>query len=450
VQQESATFAEAGYDGLVGYGRFSNGSVAVDGAEGAGSALLGLNQGVHYAFGTPLAETPSTPVIVQYSLLGATRATSGSGALGLGTLSGSIAADFVGQRVGVDLSVAFSDPATTRYRMQTTGGVTSLLASEVTTSSYPAGFAGSVPVLRSLSGNPETACASGCDSYIRGFFAGTNAERAGAAYRIFDHDSGNKVVGAATFTQSGSVPLLNGTDIPLNVAVAIDTAPPQNASDAFNHPATTGTLDASGALTSVNAGGLLTRGSAGVAGSSRDEVIGWSRWAQGTLAGAGPYSGSALTGPLSLHAVYGTPTSASDMAALQAAFQGMGATYTLIGGTHPTDAAGASAAGSLNSGSLTAWFGSQTVDVNLGLNTASRGFTVSATGLPISGSTFGGTTNGVSASGCSTCTANIQGFFAGSMASRAGVAYTIKDMGNPVVNGTAAFLRSGTVGQPSN
>lgn len=452
VEQGSATLAESGYDNIVGYGRFSNGSVTVDGAEGngPGTAVLGVNQGLHYAFGTPLNALPNTPVIAQYSLLGATKPTSDNGSLGLGTLSGSLAVDFQTRMVGVDLTVAFSDPSSTRYHMMTTGGTSSVLASGLEAFNNPAFFEGSVPVVRSLSGSPEIACASGCFSQVRGFFAGSSAERAGLSYRIFDLDTNNGVSGAATFSQQPNpAPLLTGTGIPLNFAGAIDHAPPVNNSDAFKQLGTTGTIDSTNGLAAVDVGGNTTIGTAVLGNSGRDDVIGWSRWSGGTLGGSGTYANSALTGNLSFHGVYGTATSPADMAALQTAFTGLGATYTLIGATAPTDATGGSSPGFVSSGSLTAWFGSQTVDVNLGVTAASRSFSVAATNLPISGSGFGGTTSNVSASGCSACTANIQGFFAGSMAARAGVAYSIKDFGTTLVNGAAAFARTGTVTQPS-
>lgn len=450
VEQGTATLAESGYDGIVGYGRFSNGSVTVDGAEGdgPGTAVLGANQGLHYAFGTPTV-LPSAPVIAQYSLLGATKATSDNGSLGLGTLSGSLAIDFQTRMMGVDLTVAFSDPSSTRYHMMTPGGTSSVLASGLEATNSPAIFAGSVPVVRSLSGGPEIACASGCFSQVRGFFSGSSAERAGLTYRIYDLDTNNAIAGAGVFGGTTTAPLLTGTGIPLNFAGAIDHAPPVNNSDAFKQLGTTGTIDSTNGLAAIDVGGNTTIGTAVLSNSGRDDVIGWSRWSSGTLGGSGTYANSALTGNLSFHGVYGTATSPADMAALQTAFTGLGATYTLIGATAPTDATGGTSPGFVSSGSLTAWFGSQTVDVSLGVTATSRSFSVSATNLPISGSGFGGTTSNVSASGCSACSANIQGFFAGSMASRAGVAYSIKDFGTTLVNGAAAFARTGTVTQPS-
>lgn len=452
TQQGTATIAESGFDSIVGYGRFSNGSVTVDGAEGsgAGTTTLSSSQGLHYVFGVPLAHLPGTPVIAQYSLLGATKATADDGSLGLGTLSGSLAVDFQSRKVGVDLSVAFTDPSATRYHMMTPGGTSSVLTSAVEAFNNPAAFGGSLPVVRSLSGGPEIACASGCYAYVQGFFSGASAERAGLGYRILDTDTGNGISGAGTFTQASTVPLLTGAGIALNFAGAIDNAPPVNNSDAFKHLGTTGTIDGTNALAAINAGGNTTIGTAVVTNTARDDVIGWTRWSSGTLGGSGTYSNSVLSGHLSFHGVYGTPTSALHMAALQTEFAGRGATYTLIGGTAPTDATGSVAPGFLNSGSLTAWFGSGTVDVNLGVTAASRTFSVAATNLPISGSGFGGTTSNVSASGCSACTANIQGFFAGSMASRAGVSYSIKDFGSTLVNGAAGFTRTGTVNQIPN
>lgn len=445
IDPGTPTYSETGYDGTIGYGRLTNGTVVVDGGEGAGTTTLSATQGLHYVFGSITPAAPASIAAATYSLLGATKATSDSGSLGLGTFTGSLAVDFNTRRVGTDFSVAF--PGTT-YRVATTGGVTNVLASEIRYSSSGAGLVfgdslGSSNVTRNTS-----ACTSGCSAHVMGFFAGTNAERAGMGYRIFDSDSGQNVSGAAAFSVSSSAPPLGGSNISLNYAGAHDIVPPSNSSDSFKHLSTTGSIDAAtGALTLINEGGPTTATVGMAAESGRDDIIGWTRWTSGTLGGAGSHAGSVLSGDLSFHSVYGTPTSAADMTALQTAFQtsGLGVTYSVIGSTSPTSASGSTVPGTLTSGSMTAWFGSQTVDVSLGVSMPSTFYNVNATALPISGSGFGGATSNVSASGCSGCTANIQGFFAGSMAARAGVAYTISNMGAPVVNGAAAFGRTGTV-----
>lgn len=440
VDPGTPTYAETGYDGTVGYGRLTNGTVVVDGGEGSGTTTLSATQGLHYVFGSITPAAPASLAMATYSLLGATNATSDSGTLGLGTFTGSLAVDFNTRRVGTDFSVAF--PSTT-YRVATTGGVTNVLASEMSLSDNSQGLVFGQSLGSSNVTKNAAACSSGCQAYLLGFFAGTNAERAGMGYRILDSDTGQNVSGAAAFTVSGSSPPLGGSNISLNYAGAHDIVPPSNSSDSFKHLNTTGSIDATtGALTMITEGGATTATVGMAAEAGRDDSIGWTRWTSGTLGGAGAHAGSVLSGNLSFHSVYGTPTSAADMTALQTS--GLGVTYSLIGKTSPTDALGSTAPGTLTSGSMIAWFGTQVVDVSLGVSMPSTSYSVNATGLPISGSGFGGTTNNVSGS-CSGCSANIQGFFAGSMAARAGVAYTISNMGSPVVNGAAAFGRTGTV-----
>ena len=136
------------------------------------------------------------------------------------------------------------------------------------------------------------------------------------------------------------------------------------------------------------------------------------------------------------------------------------ATYSLIGGTRPTGDGFEGGLGTLNGGSLTAYFNSGTVDVDLQISFPAAGggngndYAITATNgnVWIDGTTATfsgwGTATGTAptyyygncASGCS---ANISGFFAGANASRAGVAYYFDDSGTVGnVAGVAAFTKS--------
>lgn len=199
-------------------------------------------------------------------------------------------------------------------------------------------------------------------------------------------------------------------------------------------------------------GGAL--GAANVSFSATDGIIGWGRWNGGTTVDNS--SGGCCAHPLDLisgdpilgdtfHYVVGLPTPQADIDAMS----NITATYSLIGGTRPTGDGFEGGVGTLNGGSLTAYFGSRTVDANLQISLPSAGnYDISANSMNINAnSTFsgGGTiaqaTSGVGCSGG--CYGNISGFFAGANASRAGVAYYFDDYYYAgQVTGVAAFTKS--------
>jgi len=198
-------------------------------------------------------------------------------------------------------------------------------------------------------------------------------------------------------------------------------------------------------------GGAL--GTANVSFSATDGIIGWGRWNGGTTVDNSS-GGCCAAHPLDLangdtfHYVVGLPTPQADIDAMST----ITATYSLIGGTLPTADGSEGGLGTLNDGSLTAYFGSRTVNVNLqisfpavGINPVNN-FDISATGMSISsGSTFSSFGGGTATGGntCySGCGANISGFFAGANAVRAGVAYSFQEFFVGNVAGVAAFTKS--------
>ncbi|MGH8663244.1 MAG: FecR domain-containing protein [Burkholderiales bacterium] len=440
MDQKTASFApgEHAYDGTIGFGRLSNGTATVDGGEGAGFSALNLtaNQGLHYVFGT-LTSPALASGSASFTLQGATKATSASGTLGLGSFSGAMAVDFALGRVGLDFNVNFGS---NNYHVVTTGGLGNTASSEVLT--FGPSFSGS--------GLPTTnpaGCASSCTSSVQGFFAGAGAARAGLGYRIFD--DAETIAGAAAFTQSGFTPAPGGGTL-VGSSVAMDHAGAHDpgslgASDSFLKTGTTGAIDSFGKLLRFFAtSGLTTIGSAVTAPgeSANDGIIGWSRWSGGTLGGTSDHAGGAFSGSQSFHNVFGAPTPLSDMTALQSG--GVTASYSLLGATNPTTDAIGAMPGTLSSASLTANFGSGTVSFNANLNVNAAAYAIGAAGLPITGSGFSGSSSGYTtgsacASGCST---SIHGFFAGAMAARAGVAYNIQNGSGKFVNGAAAFTKA--------
>ena len=196
-------------------------------------------------------------------------------------------------------------------------------------------------------------------------------------------------------------------------------------------------------------GGAL--GTANVSFSATDGIIGWGRWNGGTTVDNSSGVGCCAIHPLdlaagdTLHYVVGLPTPQTDIDAMS----NITATYSLIGGTLPTGDGFEGGVGTLNGGSLTAYFGSRTVDVDLQISFPAAGsYDIAATGMTINAnSTFSGggiiaqATTGVGCSGG--CYGNISGFFAGANASRAGVAYYVDDyLLAGQVTGVAAFTKS--------
>lgn len=154
-----------------------------------------------------------------------------------------------------------------------------------------------------------------------------------------------------------------------------------------------------------------------IAGSfSMDGVIGWGRWATGESA----YGGVTKD----VHYVIGKETSSSEIANLG----GLIATYRMVGYTLPTATDGT--IGQAPSGSLVADFGANEMNIDLNIPIGGTSHTISAS-PSISGSTFYDSTG----------SSEVKGFFAGTNASHAGLAYKIIGTANGDVTGAAAFKR---------
>lgn len=422
---QSASIPVAGNDGTVSWGRWSGG---ITGGDGVASNIDLTNGSLSYVVGLPTAAADLSAlrtgrIVASYSLLGATLPSSSTGAVGQVT-EGSLSADFGSGLVDANLALSFGSDV--GYAMAADG----LPISGAT-------FGGS--------GNYTfggSDCAAGCPTTVTGFFAGSNAARAGLSYDIQGTAIG-AINGAAAFTQGTTTPLLTGTVTPINIALSDSSGTADFIAD------TSATFNSTGQLVSFVDAGSRTNGigsatlditqgtqSAAIPVAGNDGVIGWGRWTDGTTDGDGEYSGFLLGGEGGgLHFVAGVPTPAADMQALQTA--NVTATYSLLGATHPDGWIGS---GNVTSGSLTARFGSGRVDANLGINVFGEDFALAATNLPIDGSSFGGEASTSSATTCSAgCASTVQGFFSGANAARAGMSYTIDGGG---LQGAAAFKKN--------
>jgi hypothetical protein len=197
----------------------------------------------------------------------------------------------------------------------------------------------------------------------------------------------------------------------------------------------TATFDSSGQLTSLSgSAGTWTLVSGSSADFGSDGILAWGRWV-GT-ADLPEASNVVYDANKGFHYVVGIPTPTMPTVGT--------ARYTLAGATSPTYLDGRVTPGTLT-GNLTVNFATPAVGVSL---TASMqdGVTYSIGGsAAISGSTFSGSTLSnltTSGSGCfSSCSASVQGFFAGTSAERAGLAYHISDGSGSDVVGAAAFAK---------
>ncbi|HET8609069.1 MAG TPA: FecR domain-containing protein [Burkholderiales bacterium] len=422
---QAASIPVAGNDGTVSWGRWSGG---ITGGDGVASNIDLTNGSLSYVVGLPtaaadLSELRTGRIVASYSLLGATLPSSSTGAVGQVT-EGSLSADFGSGLVDANLALSFGSDV--GYSMTADG----LLISGTT-------FGGS--------GNYTfggSDCADGCPTTVTGFFAGSNAARAGLSYDVQGTGIG-AIQGAAVFTQGTTTPLLTGTITSVDVALADSSGVADfiaGTSVTFN---TSGQLvsfvDAESGTNGIGTATLDTAQgtqSAAIPVAGNDGIIGWGRWTDGTTDGDGQYSGWTLGAEGGgLHFVAGVPTPAGDLQALQTA--NVTATYSLLGATHPDGWFGQ---GDVTSGSLTARFGSGQVDAHLGINVSGEDFALAATNLPISGSSFSGGGSTTSMSMCSGgCDSSVQGFFSGANATRAGISYSISGGG---LQGAAAFKKN--------
>lgn len=180
------THADFGTDGILAWGRWTG---PVTGDSCGGNCIVNenysANQGLHYVVGMP---TPTMPQVgtATYTLIGATQPTFLDGTALPGTFSGSLSVDFQQFTVGLNLNVGINGMG---YAI---GGSAGISGSTFSSSR------GNVTV----AGTGGGACGtSGCSANVDGFFAGTDAARAGLAYQVIDSGQGRNIFGAAAFAK---------------------------------------------------------------------------------------------------------------------------------------------------------------------------------------------------------------------------------------------------------
>ena len=444
---------KGGDQGIIGWSRLAGGTKVL-------GAPRGPNSGDHFVYGVPLVNRPATG-LVTYDLIGYTSPTIRDDSVAPGSFDGKISVSFGPADIfmGLDATVLFSSDV---YDILTTGGLT---APSIRV--FPDGrFGGEAD----LPDGVGIACNQGdCRFVFEGFLAGDGASHAGLAYTIRDDRSNNVtkwIDGSAAFRKAGD----GGGDPPPpppsgtvrenqyvvyaagnNIGIDSRTpAPNRNPPFPLNV-----TYSASGAPIAYewSASESPTIGTAKEFESgSVGNIIGWTRWADGTTGGAfynnpeKTFSATQGWHILAGSPVTNIPTSGS-------------VTYELVGATAPTIRDGSLAPGSFD-GNLAVAFGATPMvgfdfAVDIGGSSYSFGtaggssdpgnggrpiettgdfaFTFFGNDLPVTG-------NGSICAGSGACNASMRGFLAGDGASHVGISYTFGNGSfDQRVDGVAAF-----------
>lgn len=156
----SANVTFAATDGILGWGRW-DGSYYITDINGTSTLTTGT---FHYVIGQPTAVMPTTG-LATYSLLGYSNPTASDGSTGW-SVKGDLSVDFANPVSGLGITMNVSNTSNSKnYAITGTG----------------------LAVAPTISGSVSTTgCSITCFTAINGFFAGTNATRAGLSYQIND------------------------------------------------------------------------------------------------------------------------------------------------------------------------------------------------------------------------------------------------------------------------
>jgi hypothetical protein len=199
---------------------------------------------------------------------------------------------------------------------------------------------------------------------------------------------------------SGGGPILTGNVSPANVAVVQGGA--NNV-----YMGTDARLNAGGALTEFETAFFPPFALVSSSSSGNDGIIAW-----GTALGVTGGEFNPFSDPAKTHYVAGVPVDIGTLGNLTA-------TYTLLGATAPTGTVNGAVGGTLNSMTMNAYFPTGDVDGTMSWTLESKSLSATFSGSP-DGQIYA---SGSTASGF----VNLQGFFAGTNAVRAGFIYSVTD-----------------------
>ncbi|MGD9951900.1 MAG: FecR domain-containing protein [Burkholderiales bacterium] len=178
--------ADFGTDGILAWGRWIGPVLGDSCGECTVNDDYNSNQGFHYVVGMPTASMPTTGS-ARYTMIGATQPTLVSGSATPGTFNGSLTVNFdIGNpTVGMNLNIAVGSL-----------GYSISGSAPISGNTFSQQFAQG----EGLAATTQSSCTSGCSAYVQGFFAGTDAARAGLGYHIDDFLGGD-VIGTAAFAK---------------------------------------------------------------------------------------------------------------------------------------------------------------------------------------------------------------------------------------------------------
>ncbi len=179
VARGTTSIVDSGNDGIVGWGRWTNGSYTT--FSGSIQNPLNANQGLHYIVGIPTATMPMNGS-ASYGLVGATSPTFNDGSTAPGSFSfGYFSVDFTSALLSLGFTVNIGGKA-----YNATGS--------------------NIPITNQFSASLAVTCWSTCNGHVQGLFFGSAAERAGIVYRINNLNDGNTINGAAAFNRLAGMP----------------------------------------------------------------------------------------------------------------------------------------------------------------------------------------------------------------------------------------------------
>jgi hypothetical protein len=173
-----ASYADAGSDPYVSWGRWTSGTIKVDGKD----YQLSANQGVHYLVGVPTVTMPTSGTF-NYGLVGATSPTVSDGSMAPGSFSGHAVVHFapaMQTRVGIQAQVTMSNG---KYNFSTPGGLGSVERTGLGLDTANT-FSGTMQTQPNAGGGTFSCGSGGCQVQLQGNFLGPDAARIGLGYSI--------------------------------------------------------------------------------------------------------------------------------------------------------------------------------------------------------------------------------------------------------------------------
>ncbi|AXK43132.1 hypothetical protein DVR09_13100 [Erythrobacter aureus] len=442
-----------GDQGILGWTRLVGGARV-------GGLARDENSGDHFIYGVPFTNRPANG-IVTYTLIGGTSPTMRDNSVAPGVFDGSLAVSFGTSDTffGLDASVTI---AGFTYDVLSEGGLTA-----PSLRIFPDGRAAEDSI--DLPDNSGPACNQGdCRFAFNGFLAGDGGTHFGLAYTIRDdrsNDVRNWVDGVAAFragggnsggpsgtVRSNQFIAYSATEIGIDLRTSNDVTYSDTSGAPVAYMVTTNDFTRDNERPTI---GSATENESGSVG----DIIGWTRWADGTTGGRffANTDGFDLGPSQGWHIIGGTPATNLPASGTVA--------YELVGATAPTIRDGSRDAGMFN-GTLAIAFGAApTVGLDFEVRIGNVDYTFGTPGGsadPLNGGlaiettgdfalTFSSNELPVTGTGfiCSTgqCHAGVRGFLAGEGASHVGVSYTFGDRDfSQRVDGVAAFGVPGSSG----